>query len=225
MKHWLAVGCLFLGVVSGLRAGTITDPTMGVDAGSFSDPLNSNTIITPINGGGVFGYYNATSSIITSLVFQTTITTGLTDDQIAAAFSCQQSNPFFLGCSVGYTKATGVLEITFSGVNPADGDETTNNEVDEQEGIPPLLAGCELTPDSLACNTVGHFVITLNDGFALTGTSGGWSAAANPDLFTVDPHFGVQSVGIEALVPEPGSAVLLGFALLTVGVVAGIRAR
>src|SRR6202023_1587271 len=121
-------------------------------------------------------------------VFQVSIATGLEQGTINTAFNCQQSNPFFLGCFINYVPTTGLLSIGFSGVNPP-------NQFGQKEGIPPLLPGCLSNPDAPGCRDVGHFIITLNDNFALNGASGGWSQTANPVLFPMSQiTFGVAEI-------------------------------
>ena len=204
------------------RAGVITDPTMGVEAGDLSYPIATGVNLIPNNGGGVFGFYTPTESIITGLVFQTTIQRGLLPGDIAAAFICSDAstpdtpkNPFFLHCSFGYDQPTGLLTISFYGVNPPDGDELPTDQYQEDEagpyeheGIPPLKKGCELTPEAVGCTDIGHFLVTLNDNFATTGdNSGGWS---NP--------IGVAEIDTSA--PEPSPAIPLAAALLCLAAIA-----
>lgn len=191
-------------------AGTLSDPTMGVKVGSLSDPFSAGGSIVPVNGGGVFGFYNPFSFFITSLEFDVTMRTGLDPADVSAAFVCndaetpRNANPFFLNCGVAYNPGSGLLVISFFGVNPPDSDPPGDTEAGEQEGIPPLLSGCALTPDAPGCTGVGHFLITLNDNFAIRGTpSGGWSVAGSPDLFATDPVIRIAGV------PEPSSAALL----------------
>ena len=227
LKH-LLVRCGWLLVLSAAaaRAGVISDPQMGVEAGDLSQPITTGVNFIPNSGGGVFGFYNGTGQIITELVFQTTILSGLnlTQDQINGVFTCNapstsgHPNPFFLDCSVGYVNLTGLLTISFYGVYPPDGDELPTdpfpqaNEVGEQEGIPPILPGCSSNPDSDACRDVGHFLITLNTDFAVAGASGGWSNTATPGIFTPSgPTFTVAEVDAA---PEPSPAILLAPALL-----------
>jgi hypothetical protein len=192
-------------------AGTLSDPSMGVKVGSLSDPFLEGGSMVPTNGGGVFGYYNPFSTFITSLEFDVTIKTGLNPVDVSKAFVCndantpgRNSNPFFLNCGVAYNQDSGLLVIGFFGVNPPDDEPPGDSEAGEQEGIPPLLPGCALTPDGPGCTGVGHFLITLNDNFAIRGIpSGGWSVANSPDLFATDPVIRIAGV------PEPSSGALL----------------
>jgi hypothetical protein len=187
-------------------AGTLSDPSMGVKVGSLSEPFLAGGSIMPVNGGGVFGYYNPFSTFITSLEFDVTIKTGLSPIDVSKAFVCNDAktpggnaNPFFLNCGVAYNLDSGLLLISFFGVNPP-----SESGAGGQEGIPPLLPGCGHTPDGPGCTVVGHFLITLNDNFSIQGDpSGGWSVARSPDLFTTDPVIRIDGV------PEPSSGVLL----------------
>lgn len=193
---------------------------MGVKVGSLSDPFSAGASILPVNGGGVFGFYNPFSTFLTSLEFDVTIKTGLSPADVSAAFVCNDAstpgvnaNPFFLHCGVAYNSESGFLAINFFGVNPAETGEAPNNsEAGEQEGIPPLIPTCALTPDGPGCTGVGHFLITLNDNFAVGGApSGGWSVARSPDIFATDPVIKVAGV------PEPSSAALLLAGLVGLG--------
>jgi hypothetical protein len=201
-------------------AGTLSDPTMGVKVGSLSDPFTVGSSIVPINGGGVFGFYNPFRVFITSLEFEVTIRTGLDPTEVSAAFVCNDaetpgnnSNPFFLDCGVGYNPDSGLLVISFFGVHPdGDPDPPGESEAGEHEGIPPLIPQCAKTPDAPGCTNVGHFLITLNDNFAIRGAPfGGWSADRSPDLFATDP------VIIIGPAPEPSSAALLLGGLVVLG--------
>jgi hypothetical protein len=203
LKKTLGMSVAALVLSSVAWGGTITDPAMGLDSDSFSSPISSAGPFIPINGGGIFGYFNDTGHIITELIIHTTILPGLSQNIIDAAFACQEPTAFFLHCSIGYQPLDGLLTISFFGVNPPDGDN-----INEQEGIPPIPPNCT-NPESGACGNVGHFVITLNDGFATTGEpQGGWSFDRNPELFNAGgPSFNVAAI-VES--PEPSALVLLG---------------
>jgi len=200
----------------------IGDPQMGIDADGLSDPLTGNTTFSPVNGGGIFRFYNGTGQLIVGLIFDTTIRTGLSQDTIARAFNCNSAgtsalpNPFFLDCSVGYASQDGLLTISFFGVNPLD-QPLTNSLVDLHEGIPPVPSGCLSNPDATGCTGVGHFLITLNNEFEVEDeeASGGWSPDRNPGLFDSTPQFGVAA--IQTAVPEPAPVALLGGALAAIG--------
>jgi hypothetical protein len=184
---------------------------MGVKVGSLSDPFLPGGSIVPVNGGGVFGFYNPLRTFITSLEFDVTIKAGLNSVDVSEAFVCNDAttpngnaNPFFLNCGVAYNPDSGFLVISFFGVNPPDPDPPGDSEAGEHEGIPPLRPGCALTPDDPGCTVVGHFLITLNDHFAIRGApSGGWSVDRSPDLFATDPVIRIAGA------PEPSSGVLL----------------
>jgi hypothetical protein len=211
------LACVCVAAACGVtQAGVITDPAMALDADSLSSPLTPGINIIPdINGGGIFGFYNPNPSPILELEFQTRIAAGLNPTDVSSAFSCQQSNPFFLGCSIGYIPATGMLIIDFSGEGGA------------QQGIPTLLPGCASTPDGPGCDTVGHFGITLNYGFSFDGDSGGWSPSVNPELFPSTPVLAPQVINgptINDATPEPSSLILFGAALLFAPLLPKVRA-
>src|SRR5438067_13267536 len=112
---------LIAAVAGAAWASPIRDPAMGLDDGSLSSPI-SGASFTPINGGGVFDFFNDTGHVITLLTFQTTVLPGLSTDQLAA-FVCNDAstgghaNPFFLSCSVTYQSSTGVMEVSFFGTD------------------------------------------------------------------------------------------------------------
>ncbi len=206
------------------------DPEMGLDSGSLSDPISTSTIFRPTNGGGVFGFFNSSDSLITALIFRTTILPGLTQQQIAGVFNCNDANtealpnPFFLDCSVSYTQ-DGTLRIDFFGVNPPTPNPFGGDLVGLHEGIPPILPGCRDTPDAPGCTDVGHFRITLNDGFVTTGANGGWAPDKTPGVFTADgPTFGVAEIDL-AGAPEPATVVLSFSALLGLAGFGRLRKR
>jgi hypothetical protein len=209
--------------------GIITDPRMSILEDQFSDPFNSSTIFAPDgNGGGFFGFFNPTGVRITELTLTTTIATGLDPSVIAVAFACNDAssgggfaNPFFLHCGFSYVGVTGVLTIAFWGTNPLS--EADQFLLGNHEGIPPLLPGCAATPDAPGCAGLGHFAFDLND--SLTVTGGGWSFEKNPNLFNpgepvftvgnFSNTFGFVPTGFgESAVPEPGTIILMGGALL-----------
>jgi len=226
LKRLLVRGGWLLVLAAAARAGIVTDPEMGVEAGDLSQPIGTGVTFSPYpeTGGGVFDFYNGTGQVITRFVFQTTFQTSLTPDQLTGVFTCSgdHANPFFLDCSVGYVDLSGsvTLTIAFYGVNPPgdDIDPATIGELGPQKGIPPLLPGCNSTPDAGGCTGTGHFVVTLNDGFATTGAAGGWSPNTNPAMLSL-PTFTVEEIDTA---PEPSPAMLLAPALLCL---AGIAYR
>ena len=122
---------------------------------------------------------------------------------------------------------TGLLGIAFWGTNPAPAPGTANplDEAGLHVGIPPLMSGCAGTPDAPGCTDVGHFAITLNDNFALTGTNGGWNNTNSPGLFTVNgvtflvadisTAYGATPLVLET--PEPATLALTGGVLIALG--------
>jgi len=85
-------------------AGTITDPSAGVEAGGFSNPISGVTSFNPAGDPGhpgEIGLYNDTGALITGLSLSTTISTGLDSTTVANDFNCNDANtalfpnPFF----------------------------------------------------------------------------------------------------------------------------------
>ncbi|HLH20017.1 MAG TPA: PEP-CTERM sorting domain-containing protein [Bryobacteraceae bacterium] len=230
----------------GFRAqanGIIHDPAMGVEKGDFSSMIYQGVNFVPLSGGGgVFGFYNGASQNITQLLFDIDIQPNLDPSVVAQAFTCDQGNlnPFFYNCNVQYVQSTGQLGIAFYGTNqpPAPGTVTPADEAGLHDGIPPLLSGCSTTPDATGCNDVGHFAITLNNNFSLSGSSGGWNNTNSPGLFlnsgvtitaavvstTYYPYTGT-GLPADLDLPEPGTSVLIGGALLALGLMARRRRR
>lgn len=207
-------------------AGTIHDPAAGVESDNFSTAIGAfRGTIDPHANAGVYGFYNDTGSIITSLSLHTIINTGLTPDDINSSFTCNSgsANPFFQFCGFNYISDTGSLTINFFGVNPPDDDESgaPDAEIGEQEGIPPVVGECLLHPDSVGCNLVGHFAFVFNNGFLTSGeVTNGWivdaTSLANPKtlLFNGPPSFDAPQFTVA---PEPGSLLLLGGGILALG--------
>lgn len=216
----LKAGAVLMGLSAVAWGGVIQDPAMGVEGGVFSDPIGVGVTFIPVNGGGVFGFFNPFATFITALDFQVQIRTGLSSSLIAAAFTCNDQsttaspNPFFLNCSISYDSVTGLLGISFFGVNPMTPDTTPfDTEIGKREGIPPLAIPCR-PPAPEDCSPRGHFAITLNNNFSVsTDSSGGWRPGASPDLFDTVPTITTTAVTLDA--PEPGT-LLLGLPLLGV---------
>ncbi len=224
-RVWCAAA--FLPVAA--MAGPIKDPSMGIATDSLSDPITTATMFSPNgNGGGAFGFYNATGFFIRGLEFGTFILPDLTPQQLAGVFSCNDAvtpghaNPFFLNCAIGYTPSTGELRIDFFGTFPEEvpGD-ATDSEAGEHEGIPPILPRCLDTPDAPGCRGVGHFVVTLNDNYSRSPSgTGGWSTTATPDIFLPGgPVFSVLRIDTA---PEPAT---IGLAFGALAALSGLAWR
>ena len=192
----IIVCCTLLLAASFAVTGTpVYDPEVALDGGGDAIPitLGINQIQPnagcPVLNGLIqctFDFVNDTSNILTSFTFQTTINTGLSSEA-AGSFTCADGGGYFLSCGVHYTSLTGNLRYDFSGVNPPDGDENSDLELNEMEGIPPN----------------GHFIITLL-GWAPDATVGG------EQLYSDLPHLNnsfTQS-------PEPAVAFTFGTGLL-----------
>jgi hypothetical protein len=213
--------------------GIIHDPSMGVERDAFSTAIFQGSNFVPTGGGGgVFGFYNAGTQNITALLFEVDIAPNLSPTLVQQSFSCNlgNGNPFFMNCSVQYVPSIGLLGIGFWGTYPAPPPGTTDplDEVGLYYGIPPLLSGCAGTPDAPGCTDVGHFAITLNTNFAMTGGDGGWNNTNSPGLFTasgvtfvvsqISTDFGATPEDLTALyTPEPATFALMGGALLGLG--------
>ena len=226
-KH-LFSGCAALSFLAASAwAGTIQDPAAGVESDNFSSPISTfSGKFDPTANSGKLGLYNDTGAIITALLLHTTIHTGLSAADINDSFTCNSgaANPFFLYCAFDYIQSTGSLTIDFYGVNPPDGDELsgTDAEINEQEGIPPVVGACLLTPDATGCNKVGHFAFVFNNNFlTTTDASNGWvpdtksSADGITPLFNGQPLFDPPGFTTS---PEPGSLLLLGGGIFALGV-------
>ena len=214
-------------------AGTIHDPAAGVIDDNFSSPISTfSGTFDPRDNGGAIGFYNDTGAIITALFLHTTIRTGLSTTDINNSFTCNSPSPFFLFCGFDYIGSTGSLTIGFYGVNPADGDELGgfDPELNEQEGIPPIVGACLATPNDPGCTKVGHFAFVFNNDFLTGGTDlvNGWNprttSSANPGtlLFSTQPMFDAPQFTVT---PEPGSLLLLGGGVLALGGFLRRRAR
>jgi hypothetical protein len=218
-KHSL-VNCMAMALLAAPAwAGIVQDPTGGVEADNFSSPISTfSGHIDPTANNGVIGLFNDTGNIITELSLHTTIATNLTPADISSSFTCNSgpANPFFINCEFDYIGQTGSLTLRFFGVNPSDADEFAgiDPEIFEQEGIPPVVGSCLLTPDATGCNIVGHFAFVFNNGFQTTGNvTNGWTpdatSTANPGtrLFNGPPEFDPPGF---ADAPEPSGLFLLG---------------
>jgi hypothetical protein len=218
--------------------GIIHDPAMAVERGDFSIAILQGLNFVPAGGGGgVIGFYNASAVNITELMFEVDIATNLDPTVIEQSFTCEQGNasPFFMNCSVQYVPSTGLLGISFWGTVPAaaPGTAIPPDELGLHMGIPPLLSGCAGTPEDPGCTDVGHFAITLNNNFALSGDTGGWNNTNSPGLFNaggvtfvvadISTEYGAEP--LELSTPEPATFALMGGALLGLGWLAKRRMK
>jgi hypothetical protein len=199
---------LFVAVsLPALANPTPVDPQILIDIGCCSDSLSTQFNNIQPNGSEstVFDdFKNDTGRIVTSLTFNTTINSGLTDAEVHSGFSCPAQG-YFLSCVIFYNSDSGALQYNFSGVNPADGDDNValfhDNENGEHEGIP----------------IEGDFKVTLM-GWTLDA-----AASDNAPLFgSTLPTF---SNGF-TVTPEPSQLLLLALeCLLLFSVAAIIRRR
>jgi hypothetical protein len=160
------------------------------------------------NGSGQVDdtFVNLTGTIIDNFAFDMTVNTGLVEslasvhETVQQAFTCGDLLGFFMNCTVTYNDATGNLLYQYSGVNPPETGlagilDSVDNEVNEQEGIPPCTLGylvCEYLE-----NGRGIFTIELD----------GWTSSASFD--GVSLYKGNAPVFTNSFnVPEP-SAVLI----------------
>ena len=178
------------------------DPQILIDTGG--DPMNISTSINqvqpstdcPIVGDQIqcaYDFINDTS-LLTSFTFETIINKGLSAETVSSSFSCLEPSGYFLNCSVTYNSDTGDLKYFFSGVLPADGDETPGTgfdpEIGEHEGIP----------------TGGVFHITLI----------GWTTNAGDGTL----YSGLPTLSNSfTTVPEPSSVLSI---LTELGLLAGV---
>ncbi len=195
---------VFASLASVAWGSPVGDPAMGLDDGSLSSPI-SNATFTPINGGGVFDFFNDTGAVITLLTFQTTVLPGLSAAQLGL-FVCNDAttsghpNPFFLSCSITYNGSDGLMDISFFGTDAL------------HPGILPADPTCTAPVQNSNCS-IGHFFVTLNDGFSLDPVAtGGWNDPARVGDNTVG--FGVDAINT----PEPATVWLAAGAIGLLGV-------
>jgi hypothetical protein len=147
MRLLIALAVSFLTASIGATATSllppINDPEIMIDSDCCSMPIDIS-IVEPhsdcptVNGliQCDYDFVNTTGNIVTGFTFQTVIMSGLSKPE-SDSFTCADPKGFFLDCHASYFP-DGTLIYSFSGVNPADGDEDGSfTEVGEQEGIPP----------------------------------------------------------------------------------------
>ena len=203
---------VFLAGLSGAAWGQ----DFGLDLGCCSQPINAGNIITPVNGGGIFDFYNPNNSPIIEMVFKADIGVNAVVDD--THFVCNTNGLFFLSCDRSFVD--GILTFDFHGTNTLDGDEgpvaPDPDEPAQQEGITTLPAGCLPTeespdqPDSAGCTQAGHFVVDLNTG----DSTGLWG---NIQLENTEIATTTATYTSPFTLPEPEVFSLLGLGLLVVG--------
>jgi len=220
-KRIWAVSALLLGL-SCAASADITDPAMGMDAGSLSIGILQFTGFIPNQigtqpdpGGGVIGLFNDTGSIVSSIDFRVFIKPGLAETLVDSAFVCNGANnpalpnPFFATCTLNYNSNSGQLDFLFAG----------------GPGIPLPNPGCnDANKDDEGCSPgPGHFIMTLNDGFDEDprGSEGGW-LASDDALFNGAPDI---TIGAFTTAPEPSTLLLSGTAVLGVACLTFRRRR
>ncbi len=123
--------------VSAMANPAPLDPQILIDSGGDALPVSSNLgAAQPCSPGPcTFDFFNDTGAILTSFTFATTINKNLSQTAIDS-FTCADPHGFFLGCTIDYDSSSGLLKYLFSGVTPADGDESSDTEIGEHEGVP-----------------------------------------------------------------------------------------
>jgi len=201
---------------------------IGVIGGDPPDPLSVLTELNEVqatsgvcdeNGDCTFVFNNDTGNIITSLSFSMTIATGLTQAEIASAFSCSQGEGgvvgplgYFLTCGESYNPLSGLLTYSFSGVNPPILGEScpsgncTPSETGGPTGIP---------PDTVPTDPEFSIVLT------------GWvSTATVSDPISLFPNGLPTFADTFTDAPEPSTFVFVAIAfLITAGAVQFRRRR
>jgi hypothetical protein len=191
----------FLAVLPVIALGQDGDPRILTtpDAITMLQPVTNLNNVQPCGAESsycLFDFENTTGEIIDSLTFDVTFTKGIPDTNPQDYSVDDPNNPasancggYFLTC--GATIDGNTVAFTFSGVNPADGDETPGQpnydpEIGEQEGIPPQ----------------GVFFIILE----------GWTSLGSDNFYD-----GVKFSNSFTTVPEASSAVILLTELLLLG--------
>jgi hypothetical protein len=206
LKRQRFVGALLLcwGPAAALAAGIPPppDPEIAMDVLSFSDPVSLGYRMIPVNGGGIFGFFNDLGATLTRIEIDTFARPDLDPLLVAGAFHCAQPIAYFHNCTIGYTAGTGLVSIVFSGVDPPG----AGNQFEAPGfffGVPPVPPQCAI--DTPECAGIGHFAINLNDGDSRGAPSGGWSVERSPELFATDPVLVVTDL---QTVPEPATFAL-----------------
>jgi hypothetical protein len=166
-----------------LWADLITDPRGAVLNGGHSTGTGPDFSVSPINGGGIFDFFNNTNDNWTfiNLVAQFGQgNLGLT----SADFNCTPAAgqiSAFLNCSFDFDPTTNTLHASYFGVVPPDDPvpatpaQNDGEPEDSSEGVAPG----------------GHFFVSLNtlvNGKEPAAPSGGWAGATLTFSATPEPR-------------------------------------
>jgi hypothetical protein len=172
------------------------DPFIGIDDPQTGTPITVGTMFTPINGGGIFDFYNPETSTLTELEFlvdveevfypapPTPLPMGFGTGSYGP-FSCA-SPGIFATCLIQYE--TPPVSTTYTVI--IDFFDPNNIPTPADPGIPPG----------------GDFAVDLNNNNAPNPPMGGWTDVTSP----------FDTTYIATAVPEPSMTLLLaaGCALL-----------
>jgi len=223
-KRFMATCGMLAWLTASAWAGTIQDPSAQIDPGGGSHPFSGLGTFNPTGDGGtgIIDLYNDTGFLLTSITLSTDIDAGLSYATINATtisldgidFSCNDAgsgNPFFLDCGITYNSGTGLLAISFFGVNPYVPPLVPSDLLYKHEGIPPLPSDYTSDPDG---TDIGHFSFN----FLSLQTNGWTDPATESALFLNDtvPTFAPPAYTDNAA-PEPGTSALLAAGLLSLG--------
>ena len=166
-----------------LRADLISDPRGAVLNGGHSTGTGTQFSVTPVNGGGIFDFFNNTNINWTSIDLTAHFgpgNLGLT----SADFNCTPAAgevSAFLNCSFNFDPTTNTLQASYFGVVPPDDPvpatpaQNDGETEDSSEGVAPG----------------SHFFVSLNtlvNGKEPTSPSGGWAGATLTFVATPEPR-------------------------------------
>ncbi len=182
----LLAACALLSALSVAGRASIIDPQMGMEGYGDSTPFNGTATLGPdASGGGFIAYFNNTGQNITSLTF---IADNITPAEFAGAtFTCN-------GASDPIVPNPFFL---FCSIDYFSSDDLLEFIF---SGTLPGPGGLDLgiPPGS-------NFAISFNTNYSLTVDGGGWGSVGNPSFTATDT---------QTSLPEPGSAPVVGAALL-----------